>query len=371
MQTADATAPSADHADDPDRDRWAAVLARDPAFDGAFVFAVATTGIYCRPSCPARRAQRRNVAFYADAAEAERAGYRPCRRCAPDGGGPEAARRDAVRRACDFLDAHADGPPTLAALARHVGLSPSHLQRLFTRALGVSPRAYADARRTARLKAHLRAGEDVTGALYAAGFGAPSRLYEQAGATLGMTPGAYRRRGRGLRIAFAVAPCALGRVLVATTARGVCAVYLGDDARALEAELRAEFAAAEIDRDDSALAEAVAAVVARIDGKPAARDLPLDAQGTAFQRRVWEELRRIPPGETRSYSAVAEALGRPTATRAVARACATNQVSVLIPCHRVLRADGGLGGYRWGIARKRALLDVERKDGPARDDRGI
>ncbi len=355
-----------------DRDRWAAVLARDPAFDGAFVFAVATTGIYCRPSCPARRPRRENAAFFAGPAEAERAGYRPCRRCAPDRGGPEAARLEAVRRACAFIDAHDGRPPTLAALARHVGLSPAHLQRLFTRTLGVSPRAYAEARRTARLKAHLRAGEDVTGALYAAGFGAPSRLYERAGAALGMTPGAYRRRGRGLRIAFAVAPCALGLVLVAATARGVCAVYLGDDAEALEAELRAEFAAAAaIERDDHALAEAVAAVAARIDGDGrAGRDLPLDVQGTAFQRRVWEELQRIPPGETRSYSALAEALGRPTATRAVARACATNPVSVLIPCHRVLRADGGLGGYRWGTARKRALLDAERKGARGRGERG-
>ncbi len=343
-----------------DEDRWRAVEARDAAYDGAFVYAVDTTGVYCRPSCPSRRPRRRHVRFFELPEAAEGAGFRACLRCRPRDIAARDSRVDAVRRACRFIEAQDDGPPTLAALSGEVGLSPHHLQRTFKRLVGVTPRQYADARRLSRLKARLRAGDRVAGALYEVGYGSSSRLYERAGGQLGMTPAAYRRGGRGWRVGFGIVRSSLGRLLVAATARGVCAVCLGDDDAALERGLRGEFPAAEIARDDAGLGDWIGGIAAHLEGARPHVGLPLDIQATAFQRRVWEELRRIPYGETRSYGEVARAIGRPTAARAVARACAANPVALVVPCHRVVRGDGGLGGYRWGAARKAALLEKER-----------
>ncbi len=343
-----------------DDDRWRAVEARDTAFDGAFVYAVASTGIYCRPSCPSRRPGRARVTFFEAPEAAEHAGFRSCRRCLPRAVPAPDARVEAVRGACRFIEAHDEGPPTLAVLAAHVGLSRYHLQRTFKRIVGVTPRQYADARRLGRLKTMLKAGDRVTGALYEAGYGSSSRLYERAPSQLGMTPATYRRGGKGATIGFAVAPCPLGRVLVAATQRGVSAVYLGDDEAALEAALRREYPAAEITRDEAGLGRWVAALIEHLDGRRPHLDLPLDVRATGFQRQVWEALQAIPYGATRSYGEVARTIGRPTAARAVARACASNPVSVVVPCHRVVPASGGFGGYRWGTERKRALLAKER-----------
>ncbi len=347
-----------------DEERWRAVEARDPQFDGGFVYAVGSTGIYCRQSCPSRRPRRRNVRFYAVPEAAERAGFRACLRCRPRAARARDTRIEAVRRACRFIADHGadgrDGAPTLAALGAHVGLSPHHLQRSFKAAMGITPRQYHDALRLDRLKGLLRNGDHVSGALYEAGYGSSSRLYEKAPSQLGMTPAAYRRGGKGARIAYSIADCPLGRLLVAATARGLCAVRLGDDGGVLEAGLRDEFPAARIARDDAGLGRWVSALVAHLDGRRPHLDLPIDVRATAFQRLVWEALRAIPYGATRSYGEIARAIGRPTATRAVARACATNPVAVVVPCHRVVRADGGLGGYRWGVGRKRALIDSER-----------
>ncbi|MCH9013467.1 MAG: bifunctional DNA-binding transcriptional regulator/O6-methylguanine-DNA methyltransferase Ada [Proteobacteria bacterium] len=343
-----------------DEDRWQAVAGRDARFDGDFVFAVASTGIYCRPSCPSRRPRRRNVSFYGVPEAAEHAGYRACLRCRPRDVAARDARIEAVRSVCRYIEEHGDGPPTLAALGAHVNLSPHHLQRSFKAVIGVTPRQYYDARRLDRLKRLLRDGDAVTGALYEAGYGSSSRLYEKAPAQLGMTPATYRRGGEGARIGYTIAASPLDRLLVGATARGVCALYLGGDDGALEAALDAEYPAADITRDDAGLGPWVDAVLAHLEGRAPDLDLPLDVRATAFQRQVWEALRAIPYGETRSYGEVARAIGRPTAARAVARACATNRVSVVVPCHRVVRGDGGLGGYRWGTERKKALLAKER-----------
>ncbi len=343
-----------------DAERWRAVEARDARFDGAFVFAVATTGVYCRPSCPSRRPKRRNVRFYAVPEAAEWAGYRACRRCRPGDAEARDPRLDAVRRACRYIEGHDDGPPTLAALGAHVNLSAHHLQRSFKAVMGITPRHYADARRLDRLKGLLRDGDDVAGALYEAGYGSSSRLYEKAPSQLGMTPATYRRGGAGARIAYTIVDSPLDRLLVGATERGVCALYLGDDESALEATLVAEYPAATIVRDDAGLGRWVDAVLAHLDGRAPHLDLPLDVRATAFQRRVWEALRAIPYGETRSYGEVARAIGQPTARRAVARACATNPVAVVVPCHRVVAASGALAGYRWGTERKQALLAKER-----------
>lgn len=339
---------------------WRAVLARDAARDGAFVYAVRTTGVYCRPSCPSRRPRRENVAFYAGPAEAERDGYRACARCGP--GAPPGAEA-AVRRAVALLDAATDERLSLADLARSAGLSPFHLQRTFKRIVGLSPRAYQDARRLARFKERVRAGEAVGAATYDAGYGSSRGLYESARAGLGMTPAAYRKGGAGERIAYSTVATALGRLLVAATARGVCAVSLGDRDGALEEALREEFPRASIARDDGGIRRWLRAVERQLSGGPAA-DLPLDLRGTAFQLRVWEALRGIPRGETRSYGALAAELGAPRSARAVARACATNRIALLVPCHRVVRGEGTTGGYRWGAARKRAVLEGERTARP-------
>ena len=337
--------------------RWTAVLDRDAAADGRFVYAVSSTGIYCRPSCPSRRPNRRNVRFFATPDDAEARGFRACRRCHPRDPETDQVRR--VRTAQRYLDEHLDETVTLERLGEAVGLSPYHLQRTFKRVTGVSPRAWTGARRMERMKTQLKNGTSVSRATYDAGYSSPSRAYDESRARLGMTPGAYRHGGRGVAIRFTTVDTALGAVIVAATERGVCFVALGDDPGALESELRREYPAAQVTRDDDELRSWAGAVVARLAGDEADR-LPLDVPGTEFQWRVWEALQRIPRGETRTYAEVARELGQPSAARAVARACATNQVSLVIPCHRVVRGDGGLGGYRWGVDRKRELLAAER-----------
>jgi AraC family transcriptional regulator of adaptative response/methylated-DNA-[protein]-cysteine methyltransferase len=339
------------------QNKWEQVLARDARQDGRFVFAVRTTGVFCRPSCPSRRPRRDSVEFFTDPREAEHAGYRACLRCKPTQISEQAQH---VLRARQLLD-NAEGVVTLAQLSKRVGLSPFHLQRLFKRATGLSPREYQSARRMQHVKRELRKGEDVTTALYEAGFSSPSRLYENANQQLGMTPGAYRRGGAGASITFAIAPTPLGRMLVAATGRGLCAVRLGDNAIELERGLREEFHAAELHRSDAAMGPYVEPLLARLNGDNTTIDLPLDVRATAFQKKVWETLRRIPRGETRSYSEVAREIGDPQAVRAVARACASNPVAIAVPCHRVVRSDGDLAGYRWGIGRKKKLLEAEQR----------
>ncbi|HEX6161070.1 MAG TPA: bifunctional DNA-binding transcriptional regulator/O6-methylguanine-DNA methyltransferase Ada [Thermoanaerobaculia bacterium] len=330
---------------------WNAVLQRDRAFDGRFVLAVTSTRIYCRPSCPARKPRRENVRFYASNAEAEQAGFRACMRCLPT----ETPLAERVRA---VLDERTDEKVTLDDLARAVNASPHHLQRAFKRQFGLSPKEYLGARRAERLKQQLQEGKDVTTATYEAGYGSSSRLYSQANARLGMTPATYRKRGRGMHIRFTTVTTDLGELLVGMTERGVCAVYLSDDAQELERTLHEEFANATIERAD--LGEAIAKIVRQLEEHAPTIDLPVDVQATAFQLRVWDALRKIPYGETRTYAEVAEAIGEPKAVRAVASACAKNQVAVVIPCHRVVRGDGTSGGYRWGSERKRKLLERER-----------
>lgn len=343
-----------------DAARWQAVLNRNGAADGAFVYAVQSTGIYCRPSCPSRRPRRDRVSFFALPEAAEHAGFRACKRCHPE----QAAIRDPhveiVRRVCRAIAATPEGPLTLAGLSADVNLSPFHLQRIFKRVMGITPKQYADAARTARLKDDLRSGEAVTSALYGAGYGSSSRLYERADAHLGMTPAVYRKGGAGMQITYTVVPCALGSLLVAATERGVCAVTLGDDAETLTAGLRREYPSARIHEDATHLSEAVEAILHHLAGEQPHLDLPLDIRATAFQWRVWEALREIPYGDTRSYREIAQAIGQPTASRAVAQACGHNPVALAIPCHRVVREDGSLGGYRWGVERKRTILARER-----------
>ena len=337
---------------------WKAVVTRDRSQDGAFVYAVRSTGVYCRPSCPSRRPRRENVTFHATAEDAERAGFRACARCGP--GAPLGRGERAAERAARWLEEHLDSRVTLAELARRTGVSPFHLQRTFRRIYGASPREYQDARRLRGFKDAVRGGEQVAAATYAAGYGSSRGGYESFRSGLGMTPTAYRRGGRGERIRFGTLATAVGRLLVAATDRGVCAVSLAEEDRTLERELRAEFPEATIDRDDRGVAAWLAAVARGIEGGPTP-DVPLDLRGTAFQLGVWRALRGIPFGETRSYREVAAAAGQAGAARAVARACAANRVAVLVPCHRVVPAAGGTGGYRWGAERKRALLALERE----------
>jgi AraC family transcriptional regulator of adaptative response/methylated-DNA-[protein]-cysteine methyltransferase len=338
---------------------WRAVQHRDATFDGRFVYAVASTRIYCRPSCSSRRPTRSRVEFYDTPVLAERAGYRACKRCKPTSS--DAKRIDrAVARAADYLKSHVDGAVTLTTLARETGVSAFHLQRAFKRALGVSPRQFHAAERRRRLSAHLRKGATVSRATYEAGFGSSSRVYERTSSSLGMTPGALRKGGAGERIQFGVVPSPLGRLLVAWTEKGVCTVSIGDNDGALERAFRAEFPNADIRPAGPAIHEWMTAIVASLEGEKPNRAIPIDARGTAFQTRVWAALQAIPRGTTLSYSEVAKKIGRPSAVRAVARACATNPVALLIPCHRVVREDGGLGGYRWGIERKEQLLAHEK-----------
>jgi AraC family transcriptional regulator of adaptative response/methylated-DNA-[protein]-cysteine methyltransferase len=336
-----------------------ALHARDRRFDGAFVYAVRTTGIYCRPTCPSRRPQRAHVVFFSAAADAEQAGFRPCRRCRPHAAAGAPTDRS-VQAARAYLDRHTDRPVTLARLAREVGLSPAYLQRAFTRGLGISPKAYHDARRRDRLKVVLRNGERVSRAAYESGFGSSAPLYAHRSGALGMTPAAYRRGGAGIGIRYTIVRSVLGQLLVAATDRGVCSVALGDTAEELEKGLTREFPSAELGRDDATLGPWAQAIVHQVEGAADARAVPVDLHGTAFQIQVWNALREIPLGETRTYAAVAAAIGRPSAARAVARACATNRVAVIVPCHRVIPASGAPGGYRWGADRKRELLETER-----------
>lgn len=352
-------------------ERWRAVTARDPGADGHFVYAVRSTGVYCRPSCPARRPLARNVEYFPGSEEAEAGGYRACRRCGPRGDGErtsiEAAVAEVCRildRSCDSEDCGAGRETTLSELGRRVGVSPSHLQRQFKRLVGVSPRAYLSALRLERAKGRLRAGSPVTAAAFDAGFGSTRAFYESAGDRLGMTPSTYRNGGAAETVFYAMVTTSLGPLLVARTQRGVCAIRFeaGD---APEEDLAREFPAATIRRDEGSLGAVAEAVVQAIDGRGDV-DLPLDVRGTAFQLRVWEALRAIPRGETRAYAEVARAIGRPTAVRAVAGACAANPVAVLVPCHRVVGSDGRLTGYRWGTDRKQALLEAEGAQVPPR-----
>lgn len=340
--------------------RWRAVLARDRTADGAFVFAVRSTRVYCRPSCPARRPRRDHVRFFSGPREAADAGYRPCRRCRPEGPAVRDETAALVQRACRYIETHLDEQVSLRTLGVSFGYPPDALRRAFAEVLGISPKRYADACRLDLVKARLRAQAAVTNALYDAGYGSSSRLYGRAAHRLGMTPAMYRRGGAGAVIRYTTAATHVGRLLVAATGRGVCAVSLGDSDAGQVAALRSEYPAARLSRDDRALAPAAGAILAYLDGARPRIDLPLDIQATAFQGRVWDALRAIPYGAVRSYADVARAIGRPAAARAVARACASNPVSLIIPCHRVIRNDGAPGGYRWGAERKRALLARER-----------
>jgi AraC family transcriptional regulator of adaptative response/methylated-DNA-[protein]-cysteine methyltransferase len=345
---------------------WQAVMARDAQFEGAFVYAVRSTGVYCRPTCASRRPSRNQVAFYSSPEAAEVAGFRPCRRCRPQGEAADSPSVQAklVERLCREIDAsldEGDGAITLATLSQRVGANPYQVQRRFKRVMGITPRQYADAQRLARLKSRLREGQDVTGALYDAGYGSSRALYERAPSRMGMTPATYRKGGLGMHVGYTIADCPLGRLLVGATERGVCAVCLGDSDKALETSLFSEYPQAVIHRDDATLSPWVTAFLSHLQGRTPHLDLPVDVRATAFQWQVWEELRAIPYGATRSYSDVACAIGRPRAVRAVAHACATNPVAVVIPCHRVVGKDGGLHGYRWGLERKQELLALERR----------
>jgi len=340
--------------DDAPSARWRAVESRQRAADGSFVFAVSTTRIYCRPSCPARRPKQVNVQFFADGPAARAAGYRACKRCRPD----EVPAIDrAVAKARQLLDAAAGETIALADLATAVELSPAHLQREFRRRIGLSPKQYGLAHRAERLKRGMGASRTVLDAGFAAGYGSASRIYDQAARNLGMSPGRFRAGGRGVRIAYATRATALGRLLLAATDRGLCAVHLGDDDDAVRAELATELPNATLVEDRAALAPFFAQVAALLAGSA---ELPtLDIQATVFQARVWQAVRRIPRGATMSYGELARAIGRPRAARAVARACATNPVALVVPCHRVVGKDGDLTGYRWGVRRKEALLALE------------
>ncbi|MEQ8234890.1 MAG: bifunctional DNA-binding transcriptional regulator/O6-methylguanine-DNA methyltransferase Ada [Gammaproteobacteria bacterium] len=340
---------------------WAAVCARDAAADGGFVYAVRTTGVFCRPSCPSRRPRRENVRFFATAAGAAAAGFRACRRCRPQGPGHAAAEAALVARACALIEA-AESPPRLADLAAELGYSPWHFHRLFRRVTGVTPRAYAEARRRERMHTELGRDQRVTDALYAAGFNSNGRFYAATRGALGMTPRTFRAGGAGERIHFAVGACSLGAILVAASDQGVCAISLGDDPEALVHALEERFHQAELIGGDGDFEAVVARVIAFVEAPQDGLELPLDVRGTAFQERVWQALRAIPAGRTASYAEIAAAIGQPAAVRAVARACASNTLAVAIPCHRVVRTDGALSGYRWGVERKRALLAREARE---------
>ncbi len=342
--------------------RFAQVRARDRAADGRFVYAVRTTGVFCRPSCPARAARPENMAFFASPAEAAAAGFRPCKRCKPQGE-PSDAVADRVRAVADYIDARAGEPLPLQRLATVAGVSPFHLQRMFKAAMGITPREYQAAKRLDAFKSSLRAGESVLGAVFEAGYGSTSRAYEQVDGALGMTPSAYRAGGEGETIVYAVRTVALGPLMMAATGRGVCFVQFGDDADGLRDRLAREFPRALLRCADEGAAlngwiEALDAHLSRGAPRP---DLPLDLRGTAFQIRVWRFLLGVRSGDVVSYGEVARGLGAPRAVRAVGSACGANRVGVLVPCHRALRGDGGLGGYRWGLDRKRAVLDTERR----------
>ncbi len=345
---------------------WNAVLARDASRDGSFVFAVRSTGIYCRPSCPARRPRPEQVKFFQIPEAAEREGFRACRRCHPRRAQSSDPRIDLARRICHAIDEHEEEPQTLERLSAQTGVSAHHLQRTFKEVMGMTPRQYAESQRLKRFKANVKNGSSVTDAMYDAGYGSSRALYEKSSAQLGMTPATYGRGGKGMRIVYTIADSPLGRLLVAATERGVCSVALGDSDSELTAKLFEEYPQASIDSKDTKISPTLnvwlSKILDNLNGKTSRIDLPLDIQATAFQWRVWEELRRIPFGTTRSYQEIAEAIGKPKAVRAVARACASNHAALVIPCHRVIREDKSLGGYRWGLERKQRLLALERTE---------
>ena len=340
-------------------ERWAAVLARDSRADGLFFYGVVTTGIYCRPTCPARRPQRGNVAFFDTAAAAEAAGLRPCRRCRPDRVDAPRNGVEAIARACRQIE-QADAPPSLTELAAAAGLSPSHFHRAFKAATGLSPKAYADAHRRRRVRRKMKEAATVTDAIYDAGFSSSGRFYTSADASLGMTPTQFRSGGKGTTLRFALGATSLGALLVAASDKGIAAILLGDKPEALIRELEALFPRAELIGGDADFEQLVARVAALVEAPGSSHNLPLDIQGTAFQQRVWAALRKIPSGETLTYAELATRIGAPNAVRAVAGACAANKLAIAIPCHRVVRTGGELSGYRWGVELKRELLQREK-----------
>lgn len=347
-----------------DEGRWQALVQRDPHACGEFVYGVLTTGVYCRPTCASRLPNRENVRFFDTGKEAEQAGFRPCKRCRPQAADWTQPQIHTALKACKMID-EADTPPSLKELARACGLSPFHFQRLFKKILGVTPKQYAVERRESLLRKHLKEDSTITEAMYHAGFGSSSRFYEKATATLGMKPSLYKNGAQDVRIRFAIVPCFLGLVLVAATAQGICAIDFGSTAEALKADLRRRFPKAEFQAPDPVFTAMIARILTFLEDPHRMRlDLPLDVRGTAFQRRVWLALQEIPPGDTVSYRDIASRIGKPAAARAVARACAANPMAVAIPCHRVVRGNGQLGGYRWGLERKRALLERESKGRP-------
>jgi AraC family transcriptional regulator, regulatory protein of adaptative response / methylated-DNA-[protein]-cysteine methyltransferase len=341
--------------------RWEAVVARDGSFAGQFYIAVKTTGVYCRPGCPARLPKRANVLFFDTRDEAERAGFRPCKRCKPGEASLGELHAEKVAQACRLIEA-AEEAPKLDALAETVGLSPYHFHRIFKQAVGVTPKAYAVAHRNKRVRAGLGTSDTVTEAIYDAGYNSNGRFYANASEVLGMAPTDFREGGAGQEIRFAIPECSLGPILIAASEKGVCAILFGDDPEALRRDLQDQFPRARLIGGDKSFQELTAKVVAFVEAPGEALDLPLDIRGTAFQHRVWDALRRIPVGSTASYAEIARKIGAPKAVRAVARACATNRIAVAIPCHRVIGSDGSLTGYRGGIERKRALLAKEAKE---------
>jgi AraC family transcriptional regulator of adaptative response/methylated-DNA-[protein]-cysteine methyltransferase len=345
-----------------DDQRWNAVVERDPVHDGEFVFAVATTGVYCRPSCPARRPRRENVTFFVRPEQAETAGFRACLRCRPRVGSPSGnPQSDSAKEICRYIEQHLDEPITLERLGKAFRQSPFHLQRRFKAALGITPREYADSCRLRLLKRNLQAGDNVTRAMYDAGYGSSSRLYEKTASQLGMTPDKYRRGAIAATVRYACADSPLGRMLIAATDRGVCSIQFARSDGELIEGLKREFPFAVRKADEGGLQAWIAALLLKMTGKELNAALPLDIRATAFQRRVWTYLQSIPFGATQSYKQVAREIGQPSASRAVARACATNPVAVAIPCHRVVREDGNISGYRWGVERKRTLLELEQR----------
>lgn len=339
--------------------KWQLVSSRDPDGDGKFFYGVRTTGIYCRPSCPSRRPKRESVEFFVSRSDAERAGYRACRRCTP---GEISSQMRFVRAACVHIDQNKDQSITLNALGEKVGVSGYYLQRLFKKFLGISPREYQETQRFKHFKEQLAEGRKLTDAVYEAGFGSSSRVYEKSDLQLGMTPAKYQRLGQGTSITYTIIDSFLGKVLIAATAKGICSIRFGNAESSLERKLRSEFQAASIRRDDHGLNGFADAIKQTLGGSRTNLDLPLDVQATAFQRRVWNVLKKIPRGKTQSYSQIASEIGSPNAVRAVASACRSNPVAIVIPCHRVLHKNGGLAGYRWGVQRKKRLLGLEQKE---------
>jgi AraC family transcriptional regulator, regulatory protein of adaptative response / methylated-DNA-[protein]-cysteine methyltransferase len=342
-----------------DDDRWKAVLERNPSKDGAFVFGVRSTGIYCKPSCPARHPRIEQVVFFTQPGDAELSGFRACKRCRPREQG-NSPRTELVHRVCRYIDANLDRKLTLSSLSREAGLSPFHFQRVFKRVLGISPRQYMEARRLERVKQSLRRGKTVTDALYGAGFTSRGRLYEKSSGQLGVNPGAFRRGGEGLSIHYTIIDSPIGRLLLGATGNGICAVCIGASNEAVESALKEDYYAADLYRNDRQMMEWAEEFAKYFEGREFPTNLPIDVQATAFQWKVWQQIRSIPYGKTSTYSEIAETIGKPKAIRAVANACATNHIALLIPCHRVVGKNRDLRGYKWGLKRKQALLSLEK-----------